>query len=217
MRPGILGELILAFAARFVPLVIRLLIPTWSFRVVNRRVFAEWVRSRRPLLAVLWHQMILPGVAFFRDHGVVLLVSRSRDGEMIARAAERLGFRTVRGSTSRGGGEALRELIGALRRGAQGAVTVDGPRGPARQPKPGCVAAARGSGVPLLPIACRVDPAIHARSWDRTVIPLPFARIAVAFGEPFPAPAGGPEEEVLRRVRESIEEAERAAERALRR
>lgn len=215
--PGFLKDLLLSLAARFVPLAIRLLIATWSFRVVNRRVFEAWVNSRRPLLAAVWHQMLLPGMAFFRDRGVVLLVSRSRDGEAIARAVERLGFRVVRGSSSRSGAEGLRELIGALRQGAQGAITVYGPRGPARHPKPGCVAAARAAGVPILPIACRADRALHARSWDRTVIPLPFARIAVSFGDPFFILGDEPEGEALRRVRSSLDRAEEAAEGALRR
>ncbi len=217
-RPSRLSGILVSFVAGVVPLAIRLLSRTWSFRVVNRPGFEEYVRGRRPVVAALWHQMVIPGVSFFRDRGVTVLVSRSRDGELIARVACRLGFRAVRGSSSRGGSEALHELIGLLRGGGQAAITVDGPRGPAREPKMGCVAAARNAGVPILPIGCRARRAVHARSWDRTLIPLPFARIAIAFGEPIRVPDGSAEGEVERfreRVREAIDRAEDAAALAL--
>ncbi len=201
--PGILGfpaskDLLVSVAAGLSPPVIRLLARTWSFRIANRGNYERYVLGGGPVVAVLWHQMVIPGVAFFRDMGIVIMVSRSRDGEMIARAAERLGFLTVRGSSSRGGSEALHELLGAVRRGRKTAITVDGPRGPAREAKGGAVAAARCTGAPVLPIACRARPAVYAGSWDRTMIPLPFARVAVAIGDPIVVPEDIPEEECER-------------------
>lgn len=217
-RPSRLQELLLSFVAGMAPLAIRLLAMTWSFRIVNRRPFEEWVRGGGAVVGTVWHRMVIPGVAFFRDRGVTLMVSRSLDGEMIARVAHRLGFSTVRGSSSRGGAEALYDLIGSLRRGGKAAITVDGPRGPARVPKIGAILAARATGVPVLPIASHARPAIQAGSWDRTVIPLPFARIAMAFGEPFRVPAGASEEECEAyrlRLRDAIERAEEAAARSI--
>ncbi len=219
-RPSRLRTLLLSFVAGVTPLVIRLLARTWSFRIVNRRVFEEYVRGRKPVVAALWHQMVIPSVALFRDRGAVVMVSRSWDGELIARTAHRLGFRTVRGSSSRGGSEALQEMIGFIRKGSQAALTVDGPKGPAHEPKIGCVLAARGTGAPILPIACRARPAVYAGSWDRTMIPLPFAKIVVAFGEPFAVPAEATEEDCglcRLRVREAIDRAEGEAARSLRR
>jgi hypothetical protein len=216
--PSRFQSLFLSLVAGLTPLVIRLLARTWSFRVVNRRPFEEWVQRRGPVMGVLWHQMVIPGVTFFRDRGITVMVSRSLDGEMIARVARRLGFRTVRGSSSRGGSEALHELNGSLRRGGKAAITVDGPKGPAHDPKIGCVLAARATGSTILPAACRARPAVFAGSWDRTMIPLPFARIAVAFGEPFRVPEDASEEECegyRTRIREAIDRAEEAAGRAL--
>ena len=211
-------EMLLSLISGVAPLAIRLLIRTWSFRVVNRRPYEEWVRNGGGVVGTVWHQMVIPGVAFFRDRRITLMISRSRDGEMIARVAHRLGFLTVRGSSTRGGTEALHDLIGALRRGGKTAITVDGPRGPARDPKIGAILAARATGVPLLPIASHACPAIKAGSWDRTVIPLPFARIALAFEEPFRVPTEATEEECEAyrlRLRDAINRAEEAAVRAL--
>src|SRR5688500_2921778 len=74
-----------SLACALVPLLLRLLAWTWSVQVVNRRVLTEYIDTRRPLIVATWHQMIFPGVAFFRDRGAVIMVSRSKDGELMAR------------------------------------------------------------------------------------------------------------------------------------
>jgi hypothetical protein len=216
--PRRLKSLAESLAVALVPLLLRLLAWTWSVRVVNRRVLEEYINARRPLIVATWHQMILPGVAYFRDRKAVILVSRSRDGELMARVNLRMGFRNVRGSSSKGGTEALYELIDAVRKGAQAAIMVDGPRGPAHEPKMGCVLATARTGAPLIPVTCRAKPAIRARSWDRTLIPLPFARIVISLGDPFTVPPGaGAEEfeECRLRVRQALLDAEERAERLL--
>jgi hypothetical protein len=186
-RPKTLAE---SLAVALVPLLLRLRAWTWSVRVVNRRVLEEYINARRPLIVATWHQMILPGVAFFRDRKAVIPVSRSRDGELMARVNLRMGFRNVRGSSSKGGTEALYDLIDAVRKGAQAAIRVDGPRGPAHEPKMGCVLATARTRAPLIPVTCRARPPIRARSWDRTLIPLPFARVVISLGDPFTVPPG---------------------------
>jgi len=201
-----------------VPLLLRLLVRTWSIRVVNRDVLRDYIDAGRPLIVATWHQMILPGVAFFRDRKAYIMVSKSRDGELIARVNLRMGFRNVRGSSSRGGGEALLAMIDVVRGGSQAAMMVDGPRGPAREPKAGCVVAASKTGAPLIPLGCRARPAIRARSWDRTLIPLPFARIVLSLGEPMSVPSEATPEEIERyrlRLREGLLAAEDRAERFL--
>lgn len=208
-----------ALLAALAPLLLRLLARTWSFRVLHRRVLDEIIDPGRPVLIATWHQMILPGVAFFRDRRGVIMVSRSRDGELIARVNLRMGFRNVRGSSSRGGAEALLELIDAVRSGGQAALMVDGPRGPAREPKAGIVAAASRSGAPVVPLGCRARPGWLARNWDRTLVPLPFATIVLSFGEPFQVPPGAGPEELERcrvKLREGLLAAEERAERFLR-
>lgn len=211
-------SLLEALVCALVPLLLRLLVRTWSIRIVNREVLRDYIDAGRPLIVATWHQMIIPGVAFFRDRKAVIMVSQSRDGELIARVNLRMGFRNVRGSSSRGGGEALLAMIDVLRGGAQGAIMVDGPKGPAREPKAGCVVAAARSGAPLIPLGCRARPAIQARNWDRTLIPLPFARVVLSFGEPLSVPAETTPEDVERwrvRVREGLLRAEEGAERLL--
>jgi len=212
--PGIL----LGLVGSVVPLLLRLLAATWSFTVVNRKVLRDAILSGKPVVAATWHEMVVPGVVFFRDRRSIIMVSRSVDGEMIARVNLRMGYRNIRGSSSRGGAQALQEMIREVREGAQAAIMVDGPKGPRYEPKMGCVIAARESGAPIVPVACRVRGSLRARNWDRTIVPLPCARLAVSFGEPIHVPPdAGPDEcERLRlRVRDSLLCAGNAAEKAL--
>ncbi len=120
-----------------------------------------------------------------------ILVSQHRDGEYIARIAARLGFRVVRGSATRGGPRAFRELIAALADGWNVAITPDGPRGPRRQVKSGVVELARRSGMAILPVAfaaARVR--VLQRSWDGLFLPLPGSPAAYVWGEPLRIPPG---------------------------
>jgi lysophospholipid acyltransferase (LPLAT)-like uncharacterized protein len=202
-----------------VPLILRLLAWTWNFRVLNRRALDELIDRGRPLLVATWHQMIFPGVAFFKDRRAVIMVSRSKDGELIARVISRMGFRSVRGSSSKGGSEALHGLVEAIRDGGQGAVMVDGPRGPAHEPKLGILVAAQRTGAPLIPLGCRASRALYGRNWDRTMLPLPFSTVVLSFGEPLTVPADATPEAVdgLReRLKAALNQAEAQAERHLR-
>lgn len=206
--------LLLRLVGGVAPLLFRLLHRSWSIRVLNRRVLDEYINGGRPLIAVIWHQNVIPGVAFFGYRRPVIMVSRSKDGELIARVSGRLGFRHVRGSSSRGGKEALAELVDWVRAGGQSAITVDGPKGPFHDPKMGCVLAARSTGAPIIPIAAWARPAVRARSWDRTLIPLPFAQLVLAFGEPIrlgPDASGEECESARLQVREALDRAEAAA------
>lgn len=128
--------------------------------------------------------MMLP--YHFRDRrGGVVMVSRSRDGDIIADTIARFGLRPVRGSSSRGGREAVGAMIAALRTSVVSAgIIVDGPKGPPLVAKGGAVALARATGLPIVPGAWWARPAVRFKSWDRTIVPLPFARIVWAFEEP---------------------------------
>jgi lysophospholipid acyltransferase (LPLAT)-like uncharacterized protein len=120
---------------------------------------------------------------------VVVLVSRHRDGEYITQVIHRLGYGTVRGSTSRGGYRSLLEMARRGRAGQTLAITPDGPRGPRRETQPGAVLIAQRSGIPLVPLACAVSPCRRLSSWDRFVIPAPRARTVMGFGPPVRVPA----------------------------
>jgi lysophospholipid acyltransferase (LPLAT)-like uncharacterized protein len=112
-----------------------------------------------------------------------VLTSRSRDGEILARYVRRFGLEVVRGSTSRGGAVALRALTRAVRAGTDVAVVPDGPRGPRERVQPGVVHLAAATGAPVVPLAFAAHPARRLSTWDRFLVPLPFARAAVVFGQ----------------------------------
>ncbi len=175
----------------------------WYLRLVswtsNKRVFHEEYDGAlrgETTIFVSFHQGLIYFVHHFRDRNGVVMVSRSRDGELVSAILRRLGFRPVRGSSSRGGKDALQEMIPFLREGlASGGLVCDGPRGPYGEPKIGIVLLARESGRPLVPCAFWMSRKVLARNWDRTLVPLPFSRICFGYGQPIFVPAGTSREE----------------------
>jgi lysophospholipid acyltransferase (LPLAT)-like uncharacterized protein len=149
----------------------------------------------RPYIASFWHSCILPSAYIFRDWGIRVMTSASYDGEYIARIIGKLGFTAVRGSSSRNAVAAQLGLRRALEEGWTVAFTLDGPRGPRHQVKPGPVALGRSSGIALTTFHAAVDKGIVLNSWDKMVIPLPFARVLVRVGKLIHVPpdAGDPE------------------------
>jgi len=141
-----------------------------------------------PVIYVVWHARILLLPYLFRGRGLWALVSRSADGEMLADFVRRFGFVTVRGSSSRGGGEGLRSLTRAIRKGHSVVVVPDGPRGPREVLKPGVVRLARLTGAHVVPAAFGASSEWRARSWDKFRIPKPFSRCVMRFGEPVLVP-----------------------------
>jgi len=131
-----------------------------------------------------WHGRILPATIYFRNRGIVVITSRSGDGEWIARIIERFGYGTARGSATRGGSRAMAEMSECLLNGIDAAFTIDGPRGPAYQVKPGAVTLARHTGQPILAIHDAVARYWELPSWDRLQIPKPFTRAAIFIAEP---------------------------------
>ena len=164
--------------------VLQALARTWRIRVVDREPLDALRAQQQPLVLSCWHGDLLPLVWQHRDEGVHALISEHRDGELIARVVERLGFQTVRGSTTRGAGRALLALSRLIQHGADIAVTPDGPRGPAHRYAAGALVAAQRAGAPIIPIGIAVSRAWRTRGWDRFVVPKPFATISVAYGPP---------------------------------
>ena len=144
----------------------------------------------RPVIYAVWHARILMvpwlnmRLAARGARSVRVLTSRSRDGELVARWVTRFGMRVVRGSSSRGGAAALRELTAAVRAGEDVAVVPDGPRGPSERVQPGVIVLAALTGAPVVPFGFAARPARRLASWDRFMVPLPFARAAAVFGKP---------------------------------
>jgi len=153
----------------------------------TERLAAVEASGRQPILA-FWHGRILPATYYFRGRGIVVITSENFDGEWIARIIERFGYRTARGSTSRGARQALLQLRREMREGRPAGFTVDGPRGPACRAQAGAIWLAKATGNPVVPF--HIEAARHwtARSWDRTQIPRPFSLAALAIGQPFEVP-----------------------------
>ena len=137
-----------------------------------------------PVIFVFWHGRLLPLIHVHRHDGIVVLVSEHRDGEYLARLLHHFGFGTVRGSSTRGGVRGLKGLIRAARRGLDLAITPDGPRGPNRELKLGALAAARMTGLPLVPVGVGVTSAWRIGGWDELLVPKPFSTVRVAYGRP---------------------------------
>lgn len=167
---------------------------TWRYEVRGGEHLAALRLHGRPFIFSLWHGQLLPLIWHHRNQRVAILVSEHRDGEIIARVAQSIGYRLIRGSSTRGGERALLALARELKAGAEVAVTPDGPRGPARSYAPGALIAAQRSGAAILPITAHVDSAWHLSSWDRFIIPKPFAKVTVAYGAPVYVEAGSSRE-----------------------
>jgi hypothetical protein len=157
---------------------------TWRFRVVNGGALEKLRSRKRSFIFALWHGHLLPLLWYHRDQGVVVLISEHRDGELVARAASSLGFGLIRGSTTRGAGRALISIVRVLEAGGEVAITPDGPRGPAAKFAPGALVAAQRSDSFILPVVAVADRAWRLKSWDRFLIPKPFARVTIAYGDP---------------------------------
>ncbi len=163
---------------------LQMLARTWRIRVVNGGYLLDLRRAERPFIFALWHGHLLPLLWHHRRQGVIILISEHHDGELVARAAESLGYGLIRGSSTRGADRALISLVRELNAGHEVAITPDGPRGPAETFASGALVAAQRSDSFILPVAASADRAWRLRSWDRFVIPKPFARVTIAYATP---------------------------------
>lgn len=198
-------ELMASAVPAVAPHMVRGLMATCSVRILGSSIQQKYIEGDGGFIGVVWHKDFLFALDFFRRRKIVVMVSRSKDGELVARSLHRLGYKTVRGSSSAGGREALGELTDLVRAGWGSAIIADGPRGPERQAKMGCVLAGRNSGAPLIPWGCHAEPSVRLRNWDKTMIPKPFAKITVAFGEPLFVPAHA-SREVCESLRARVDE-----------
>jgi len=141
-------------------------------------------RSGEGFIYAFWHnrQILLPLLR--KDENIHCLISSSRDGEFVARLAGLFGKSAIRGSTTRGGFDAMKQLMRVLAQGGIVAITPDGPLGPAGEVQPGVVQVARAMGVAVVPVAFDASRKKVFASWDRFIMPCPFGRIGVVFGTP---------------------------------
>ena len=177
-------------ARRIAPPLVRMLATSWRFRLVHEERWRVLRDAKRPHVFLLWHEALLPLLWHHRHQGVAIVVSEARDGQYLADLATSLGYRTVRGSSSRGGARALLGAVRELHAAGAVAFTPDGPRGPRRELKPGGVAAAQRGGAVIVPIHAKADRAWRLHSWDRFMIPKPLARVQITYGQTFEVAEG---------------------------
>lgn len=201
----------LAFISRIVYLAIRLIGPTLRLQSIGE-AGAENEPRTRPAIYCFWHRCVFAASYIFRQRQIRVLTSRSYDGELIARIIERLGFRAVRGSSSRGAVAALRELQRELAAGEFVAFTIDGPRGPRYVAKPGPVHLARSRGAPIFCFYVAVERAWVLNTWDAFIIPKPFSRICCYVCSPIAVPADGDLETYVAKMQAELERARSNAE-----
>ena len=183
---------------------IALLRATMRVKVLHGEYLADLQSRRIPFLLALWHGRMFLIIDEHRGQGIVTMASKSNDGDIIAGWLETNGYVVVRGSTTRGGSEALRRMVYHMRAGRNGALTVDGPKGPVRVVQPGVVRLARLTGAWILPVSVSSSRPLFFRSWDRHLVPKPFSRNFLSYGEPFPIGADLSDEAALTKIAAAI-------------
>ncbi len=178
-----------------------------KIRAVNENMVFDHMKNGQKMIVAVWHQRIILVVDYAKRFSVYApsaMISQSRDGDIIARVASLLNFRPVRGSSSRGGKEALANMIADLAENQMAVHALDGPRGPRGVVKPGLIVMAQSAGVPIVPVYISVDRAWVLNSWDRTLIPKPFSTITVRWDDPIYVPEKR-DEETFESIRKQIE------------
>ena len=179
----------------------------WTLRMTivgeeHRRAIRA--KGKKPLHAI-WHQRMVGGILAHRGEGFVTMASRSEDGEIIATFLRYWGFRAARGSSSRGGDVATADFLEGLKTAPGGALTPDGPRGPARKCKRGILVLAEQGNTLVLPSSSSSSRPRFLNSWDRFLVPLPFSRCVVVFGSPLERSAEESEDTFLARAAAAID------------
>jgi lysophospholipid acyltransferase (LPLAT)-like uncharacterized protein len=181
--------------------LIRIYSWTFRFHVENEKIWLDYLQNGGKVLLCCWHQQFFSAIRHYKTYAAyqpALMISQSKDGNIIARIAEKTGWHTVRGSSSRDGGRALKEMIDHLLQSSFGGHILDGPRGPAGVVKAGVVRLARASGALVVPFYTSADRAWYLNSWDRFLLPKPFARVTLRFGEMLDLTSGESEEDFER-------------------
>lgn len=184
--------------------VLSSILATTRYSIEGTDALAAARASGRPIIYALWHGRLLPLAWYHRRWRLATLISPSMDGEYVARLVARWGYTVVRGSSSRDGGRALRELVRLARAGQHLAVTPDGPRGPREELKVGVIIAAQLAGGVLVPVTAGTDNAWWFEGWDRFLVPRPFARIRMVYGGPIEVPRRASAEQ-LEAIRSRVE------------
>ncbi len=178
-----------------------------KIRVVDEEIGLQHLKSGQKMIVAIWHQRILVVMGYARRFGGYkpsVMISRSRDGEMIAKVYSRFNFRPIRGSSSKGGKEALVDMVEDLVHHQLAVHILDGPRGPRGVVKPGLIVMAQLSGVPIVPVYISVNRAWVLDSWDSFIVPKPFSTVVIRWDSPIYVPESM-DSEVFENTRKNIE------------
>jgi lysophospholipid acyltransferase (LPLAT)-like uncharacterized protein len=176
-------------------------------RVVHvGRAYPElcWARGER-IIVVFWHGRLLMMPFVYPGRPGALLVSQHRDGEYFSRIATHLGFEVIRGSATRGGMRALKQMIRAIKGRLNLVVTPDGPKGPRAKVRPGVIEVAKLTGAPIVPVSFSASRRRILQSWDAFLVPVPFSRAVYIWGEPMYVPRTATKDEITKH-QETLEE-----------
>ncbi len=166
--------------------IVRFYCATFRLRIVNENRWLNHLENGGRVLLCVWHQQFFPLIRHYKKYEKYhpsLMISKSLDGEIIANIAERTGWRAVRGSSSRDGSIALKEMTGRIKQYGLAGHILDGPRGPAGQVKPGIITLAQTTGAILVPVFIKAEKAWYLNSWDKFMVPKPFSLVSINFGE----------------------------------
>ncbi len=191
--------------------LIRLLYLSLKVEFIKNSTLLEKWKEQENFLLITWHEQILMMPKGYHGPGVKLLISRSKDGELLARAMRHFGYDAVRGSSSRGGRAAFREMLALAREEVDIAITPDGPRGPRRELKDGVLQLAKLSGRGVVPVAFVCSCGHRFASWDRFLCPYPFSRAIYSYGPPVYFKKGEEIDDFRGRLLSAIQENERQA------
>jgi hypothetical protein len=170
--------------------LLTLLARSWRIETAGESGWRELASKGRPYVLLSWHDALLPLLWQHRQRALTIVVSEALDGRYLAAYARRLGYREVWGSSTRGGVRALLGAVKALQSGRAVAITPDGPRGPRRVLKDGALLAAQRGAAPVVPVHAGTSRGWRLGSWDRLLVPRPFARVRIAYGTPFQVEPG---------------------------
>lgn len=169
--------------------LVRLLSATYRIKIVDPENEKNLLKAGGQVVYASWHQRFFPGITFFSTRKpIAIMISQSRDGEMAARAVHVMGWQAVRGSSSRGGGQALETIKRLIGQGYKIGHIVDGPQGPFGMVKPGLIRIAQYANLPILPTITSAQNRWVFNSWDRFMVPKPFSRVIIRFGSPIHVP-----------------------------
>ena len=178
---------------------IRLVKLTGYWNVIGTEIPLALLNQGKPFLVAFWHgRLLMMSLAWPYSQTFKMVISQHPDGELIARTIKFLGFESIAGSSSRGGAGKVRSILRALESGESVGVTPDGPRGPRMRAAKGAVFAAQRAGVPILPLSYAAKQCKILSTWDRFLIPLPFCRGIMKWGDPITIPVDSNDLDVVR-------------------